>query len=325
MDRLRFFLPVLFLFLPDVSAIAQRDPIALFSCTPLRVEVDLVNLTFNVFDKNQRHVENFQKEDLILYEDEVQQEISLFGKESSPLSIILLLDVSGSLAPFTQQAESLYRLLPAVFESGDEVAVIAFSDSPQVLQDFTPEKKKIRIALERPLLTHEAATHRDEFRYFEGATNINDSVYLASRKLETSAPGKRRVIVLISDGIGNRGDSARATDELKTSAVSLIHIGLGLTSKLRRQSMLINRWIKETGGALLLFSSETELRNNMQSALCKLRSEYGIAYSPSNKKKDGRYRRIRLEVSRHSPYALRSLTIRGPQGYFAPIEMTHHQ
>ena len=325
MEKLRYFLLVLFLFFPAASASAQTDRSPLFSCSPLRVDVDLVNLTFNVFDKNQRHVENLQKRDLILYEDEVQQEISLLGKESSLLSVVLLLDVSGSLAPFAQQAESLYRLLPAVFESGDEMAVIAFSESPQILQDFTLEKKKIRIALERPSLTHETATGRDEFRYFEGATNISDSVYLASRKLEASGPGKRRVIVLISDGIGNRGDSTRAYDELKTSGATLVRIGLGLTTKLRRYSMLINRWIKDTGGASLLFSSEIELRNSIQSALCKIRSEYGIAYSPSNRKKDGKFRRIRMEVSRDSPYALRSLTIRGPQGYFAPIEITRHQ
>ncbi|MFN8005856.1 MAG: hypothetical protein U0V70_02265 [Terriglobia bacterium] len=84
-------------------AVAQTDPLADYSSTPLRVNVDVVNLAFHVFDKNQRQVEDLQKGDLILYEDGVQQEISLFGAESSPLSIIVLLDVSESLAPFSKQ------------------------------------------------------------------------------------------------------------------------------------------------------------------------------------------------------------------------------
>ena len=141
-----------------MPAIAQKDPIALFSSTPFRVDVDLVNVAFNVFDKNQCHVENFQKGDLVLYEDEVRQEISLFGQESTPLSIILLLDISESLAPFIKQVESLNRLMASVFEPGDEVAVIAFSDSPQILLEFTEDKTKISAASERRLCTSLASS-----------------------------------------------------------------------------------------------------------------------------------------------------------------------
>ncbi len=81
----RLSLLILLLFSIAVPAIAQKDPIASFSSTPFRVDVDLVNVAFNVFDKYQRHVENIQKGDLVLYEDEVRQEISLFGQESTPL------------------------------------------------------------------------------------------------------------------------------------------------------------------------------------------------------------------------------------------------
>ena len=58
------------------------------------------------------------------------------------------------------------------------------------------------------------------------------------------------MIVLLSDGMGNRGDSARAYDELRFSGATLMGIGLGLTSKFHRSSMLVNRWIKDTGGYL---------------------------------------------------------------------------
>ena len=324
MNQLRLFLLTLFLSFLAVPAFALEDPISLFSSTPLRVDVDLVNVAFNVFDKNQRHVEHFQKADLVLFEDEVQQKISVFGQENTSLSIILLVDVSESLAPFIKQVESMNRLLPKVFEAGDEVAVIAFSDSPKILQDFTQDTTKIRTALEQPLLASKGAAPMKDSFYFAGATNINDSVYLASKMLEMSGPEKRRMIILLSDGMGNRGDSARAYEEVKTSGAALIGIGLGLTAKFHRTSMLLSHWIKETGGALVLFSPEPELRDNLQSAFGKVRSRYGIAYSPSNKKKDGRYRRIRMEISRNSPYVLRNLTIRGPQGYFAPLEMIQH-
>jgi VWFA-related protein len=312
---------ILILFLTTVPLIAQEDPLSSFPSATLRVDVDLVNVGFNVFDRNKRQVENLQKGDLILYEDEVKQEISILGQESTSLSIILLLDTSESLAPFIRQVESLNRLLPNVLEPGDEVAVITFSDSPKMLLDFTEDKTKVRTALEQRLLLspNGPLKNASDSIYVGGATNINDSVYVASKKFEMSGSEKRKMIVLISDGMGNRGDSFRAYDELRVSGATLMSIGLGVSSKFHRSSMLVNRWIKDTGGALLLYSPEPELRENLQSALRKVRARYGVAYSPSNKKKDGQYRRIRMEVSRNSPYALRNLTIRGPQGYFAPL------
>ena len=74
----------------------------------------------------------------------------------------------------------------------------------------------------------------------------------------------------------------------------------------------------------LITLQNLELRENLQSVFRKVRSRYGVAYSPSNKRKDGQYRRIRMEVSRNSPYVLRNLTIHGPQGYFAPLEIFQH-
>ena len=326
MNQLRLILLILHLLLTAVTAIAQKDSFSLFPSTTLHVDVDLVNVAFNVFDKNHRQVENLQKVDLILYEDEVKQEISLLGEESTSLSIILLLDTSESLAPFIKQVESLNRLLPNVFEPGDEIAVIAFSDSPKMLLDFTEDKTKVRAALERRLLlsSNPPPKNASDSIYIGGATNINDSVYVASKKFEMSGSEKRKMIVLLSDGMGNRGDSGRAYDELRVSGATLMSIGLGLTSKIHRSSLLVNRWIKDTGGALLIYSPEPELRENLESVFRKVRSRYGVAYSPSNKKKDGQYRRIRMEVSRNSPYVLRNLTIRGPQGYFAPLEIFQH-
>jgi Ca-activated chloride channel family protein len=297
----RRFLLIVLLFALPVEVLAKDDPISIFSSTPLRVDVDLVNLAFSVLDKNQCQVQDIKKEDLVLYEDEVKQEISVFAQESAPLSLIVLLDVSGSLAPFTKQVSALTGLLPTILEPGDEAAVIAFSDIPNVLQEFTQEKTKIRCALDLPLSTTKGLFQAKDSVFFNGPTNISDSVYLASRKLEMSGPEKRRVIVLISDGMGNRGDNGRAYDELRTCGATLMSIGLGLTSKFHGYSTLLNRWIKNTGGALVMYSPEPEMERNLQLVFQKVRTRYGIAYSPSNKKKDGKYRRIRMAISLNSP------------------------
>ncbi|MFN8005857.1 MAG: VWA domain-containing protein [Terriglobia bacterium] len=212
--------------------------------------------------------------------------------------------------------------MPRLIEQGDEVALIAFSDTPTLLLDFTEDKNRLGMALEQTLLSAKESASASDAIYFEGSTNINDSVFLASKKLETAGYERRRVIVLVSDGMGNRGESIRASEELKFSGAALLNIGVGLTSKFHRGSMLMHRWIKESGGAMVLYSREAEMHDNLQTAFQRIRSRYGIAYSPSNRKKDGMYRRVRLEIARNSPYALRNLTIRGSHGYFAPLDIS---
>ncbi len=146
----------------------------------LKVDVDLVTLNFSIRDKTRRTVANVHKEDITIYEDEVSQEVSFFDTEPAPLSLIVLLDVSESVRNFSGQVRTASRVLPDLLRDGDEVAVIAFSDLPNLFQEFTGDPRKIRAALQR------AATD------FSGATNVNDSVYLAARKLNAQTGEQRQ-------------------------------------------------------------------------------------------------------------------------------------
>ena len=160
------------------------------SCPILKVDVDLVTLNFSIRDKARRTVSNVHKEDIAIYEDEVSQEVTFFDTEPAPLSLIVLLDVSESVRAFSNQIKAASKVLPDLLREGDEVAVIAFSDLPNLFQEFTDDPRKIRAALQR------AATD------FSGATNVNDSLYLAARKLTCS---NRRTTASNSAGLGWQG------------------------------------------------------------------------------------------------------------------------
>jgi len=302
----------LFCLLPSpLLAQWQASPEA--HASTLKVDVDLVTLNFSIRDKSRRTVGNVQKEDIAIYEDEVSQEVSFFDTEPAPLSLIVLLDVSESVRAFSGQIRTASRVLPDLLREGDEVAVIAFSDLPNLFQEFTSDPRKIRSALQR------AATG------FSGATNVNDSLYLAARKLTAQTGEQRRAILLVSDGKGNRGERERAFEQLKRCGATLLALSIGVTSKLARGPLLLTRWIRETGGQLLFFSSENELKRNLRTALDSVRCQYSAAYVPTNRRRDGSFRRLKVEIASQSPLKARQVVIQGPDGYFAPLESSQQR
>jgi VWFA-related protein len=275
----------------------------------LKVNVDLVTLNFSVRDKAMRAIGNLRKEDISIYEDEVNQEVTFFEAEPAPLSLIVLVDVSASVRAFSNQIKTASKVLPDLLDKGDQVAVMTFSDLPDLFQEFTSDPRRIRWALQR------AATE------FSGATNLNDSVYLAARKLTAQArEPRRRAILLVSDGKGNRGERERAFEQLKDCGAPLVALSLGAKSRLARAPLLLTRWIRETGGQLLSFSSESELKKNLRAALDSVRCQYAAAYVPTNRHRDGSFRHIKVEIAPHSSLISRQVVIEGPDGYFAPVE-----
>ncbi|MSO24238.1 MAG: VWA domain-containing protein [Acidobacteria bacterium] len=293
--------------------VAQRQTPPETHASTLKVDVALVTLNFSIRDNARRTVGTVQKEDIAIYEDEVSQVVTFFDMEPAPLSLIVLLDVSESVRAFSGQIRAASRVLPDLLREGDEVAVIAFSDLPNLFQEFTGDPRKIRSALQR------AATG------FFGATNVNDSLYLAARKLTAQTGKQRRAILLVSDGKGNRGERERAFEQLKDCGATLLALSIGVPSKLARGPLLLTRWIRETGGQLLFFSSENELKTNLRAALDSVRCQYSAAYVPTNRRRDGSFRRLKVELALESPLASRPVVIQGPDGYFAHLESSQQR
>jgi Ca-activated chloride channel family protein len=300
------FLAVLLLLVFDSNITAQTR-LSLSPTEVLKVDVDLVTLSFSVKDKGKRYVRDLTKEDVILLEDEVSQDIIFFDSENVPLSLVVLVDVSESTEPYSKEIEAVSRTIADLLHPKDEAAVIAFSDVPMLLQEFTHNRNRLSDALEE-------ARQR-----FSGATNINDSVYVAAKKLSSLESDRRRVILLISDGKGNRGERERALTELRDSRATLVGIGLGLTSRLFRGAVALSQWVKETGGSLLLYSPERDLRKEVSAAFEQIRSQYAVGYVSSNKNRDGRFRRLRVELSSNSLFSPKCAIIQDLPGYFAPL------
>src|SRR5687767_5570806 len=173
---------------PLSSASAQEvDPTEV-----IRVNTDLVVLDAQVIDKKTRKVFGpLRKEDFIILEENVRQQIAYFGQDQLPLSIVLLLDISGSVRPVIQQIgeganNALRHLKPE-----DEVAVIAFADYPKVIQTFTKDRA----------LTAEKITEASNTALGDG-TMLFEALDRATQEINKGTnPANRRAIIVITDNI----------------------------------------------------------------------------------------------------------------------------
>ncbi|HTC76028.1 MAG TPA: VWA domain-containing protein, partial [Edaphobacter sp.] len=156
----------------------------------IKVETRLVNVALNVMDGNGSPVGGLGREDFAIFEDGKPQKIAVFEKEATtPLSIVLAVDASESvLSSERLEKEAAKHFVNALLREQDELDLMEFSDVVRELVPFTNQKKRIEVGLN-------GIQHGD-------ATALYDAVYLASQRLsETSAAdGRRRVVVLITDG-----------------------------------------------------------------------------------------------------------------------------
>src|SRR6202453_144070 len=181
------------------APIVRRPPVANGPQAPqtneadvptIKVQTRLVNVALNVVDAKGAPVSGLGRDDFQILEDGQPQRIAIFEKESStPLSIVLAIDTSESVLTNERlEKEAAKHFVHALLRDQDELDLMEFADVVREIVPFTNEKKRIEVGL-------------NEMQRGD-ATALYDAVYLASQKLDTTseANGRRRVIVLITDG-----------------------------------------------------------------------------------------------------------------------------
>ncbi len=324
---LRFTLLLLLLHIPAILIYPQAGR-EFSPDEPIKLSTELVVLDVQVLDKKKgQAIGGLRKEDFIVYEDGVKQDIGHFSQDEMPLSIILLLDLSGSVQPYINQIrdgalQALQRLKPE-----DEVALAAFATSAKIVQDFTTDRKLIVGRIEQ---INETA-HVGKFTF------LTEGVYQAAAHLrKASNPVSRRVIIAITDNLTGQfrfiGHSeAEALHELYevggTVCGLLVGGKFGKTfrgvqkvvkyhplSLLLRELTTIESYASKTGGEVLGAGKE-----NMEASLIelieKLRTRYTLSYTPTNKKRDGKFRRIKVKVSPQAVEREGGLVVLSRRGY----------
>jgi Ca-activated chloride channel family protein len=269
------------------------------------VSADAVRLDVAVTTAEGRYVPGLTAEDFQIYEDGVPQTVTNFTSESTPVSIVLLLDVSSSIHPSIDGIKSgAYRFVGGMRE-GDVMLVGFFNHKLWFTADFT----------------HDAVVLAREIRAMRasGMTALYDAI-LASVNVLSTISG-RKALVLFADGDDSRpaaeGSVASRADAFEAGKISDASIyTVGFRGR-RAAGRGVNRGFmrtlaRESGGLAFFPKSPSELVDSFERIQRELHSQYQLAYTPSNRQHDGSWRTIEVHIA-----GAEHLRVRTRQGYYA--------
>ena len=299
----------------------------------VRVETDLTNILFTAVDKNKRFITEVRKEDIRVTEDGVPQEIFSFERQTDrPLSLALLIDTSISeelTLPAEKRAAAAF-VDAVVRPDKDEVAVISFTGESTLEQGLTNNTSRVRRALERVEFVPPAGyigggtvtgtpPISGTNNSIAGSTAIWDSVWVTSEDVLSQTSDKtRRAIILLTDGedTSSRKKMSEAIDRAIKNDVVIYAIGIGDRVQYGIDEGSLKKVAERTGGRAFFPDDESELRAAFAQIQLELRSQFLVAYSPTNKNRDGSFRKVQIEVA-NPDLRKQSLRLNYRQGYFA--------
>jgi VWFA-related protein len=282
----------------------------------LKINVELVQLFFNVKDKHGALIPNLTKDNFDLLEDGQPQTIKYFKAESDlPLTLGILLDTSGSQRRVLDMEKEVGgSFLESTLRPKDEAFVISFGTDIELLQDFTSSVSRLKHAL------NDASMNAGGVGCAGGpigpqgpipcgsngqrGTALYDAVYLASHD-ELSHEVGRKAMILLTDG-EDEGSKLKIKDAIeaaqKADAICYVLLiadrgfygglgGLGYNGPSEMKKLT-----QETGGRVIDVGNKIEkLRDAFDQISRELRSQYNIGYTPTNANRDGSFRKVDIK------------------------------
>ena len=280
----------------------------------VRVETNLTSIFFTAADSNKRFINNLKREDVRVLEDGQPQEIFTFQQNLDlPLSIAILIDTSRSEERTLPDEKAAARsFIEAVMHpERDEAAIVSFTGDVTLEQGFTGNLDRLRRAIDRVefvppsgyigggVVVGGTPPISDQNQMLAGSTAIWDAVWASSNELlAISADNARRAIILLTDGEDtiSQVKMHEAIERAQKADALIYAIGIGDSYQGGVDAGSLRKITEQTGGRAYFPKSESELRSAFVQIQRDLREQYLVAYSPSNKARDGSYRRIQIEV-----------------------------
>ncbi len=274
----------------------------------MNVEMTLVNV--DVTDSRNNSVASLNKESFRVYEDGVEQQISAFSSEDVPISIGLILDVSGSMGnKFDRAREAAVQFLRTA-NPRDEFFLVTFRDRAELTNRFTSNIEELET--------------RIMFTMAGGRTALLDAVYVGLDQIR-NAHNSRHALLIISDGGDNHSlyNESDIRNALKESDCQLYAMGIfdhyiGRTTEEHYGWVLLSELVETTGGRVFPVSNLTDLPDIASKIGMELRNQYVLGYKPP----DTRHNRgwLKIKVKLNAPKGLPPVKIYAKSGYYAPAE-----
>ncbi len=265
-----------------------------------------VRLPIAVVDKGSRFVVDLKQEDFEIYEDKVKQEdvVSFIAQTNLPLDIALLMDTSNSVKPKLKfQRDAAVSFLQTVLRPRvDRALFLSFNSDIELQQDYTNRIDLLSSAI-------------DKVKAY-GETRLYDAVYRICEEKMLAPDGRRRAIVLITDGEDTASDhSLEETINLALRAETVIFVisnkaagffGVQAGQVDSGEDKILKKLAEDTGGRAFFTGTTIELEKGFANVTKELRSQYLIAYSPSNTNFDGKTRQIEVRIPGKKDFKVRT-------------------
>ena len=268
-----------------------------------RLNANTVNVDVAVLDNNGHFIPKIPQGNFRILEDGVPQQISNFGQSEAPMTICMLIEFSGRFQQFyswgwQETLEASYGFLQTL-KPDDNVAVVAYDMHPTILSDFSPDKRKAEEAMSRLRIPGFS-----ESNLFDATTDMADRM---------SGIDGRKAILLIASGLDTFSkitfDTARK--KLQEAGVPLYTISILQAARIMAESRgmgpiaemdflqadnEMRTFAKETGGQSFFPRFIAEYPSIFRQIEESLKNQYSLAYHPTNIAKDGKFRRIKVEL-----------------------------
>ncbi len=248
-----------------------------------------------VTDKSGHHVSGLSKPDFILLDDGQPQEIETFDATDSPLAVILILDISGSMLSKLDDARRAAHAFVNAVKPTDELGLYTFNSSIVGSVDLTVDRALLHAAIDdaRP----------------EGETALYDVTAAALRRLKSLR--HRKAVVLFTDGEDNRSRlSVKQVIEMaRASDVSIFSAAQGVAESKTIMTFL-NRLAEESGGQSFFIGDIEKLSDVFGTILTDLKSQYFFTYTPKAGLKPRTWHQIQVRLKRPG------LLVRAKKEYF---------
>jgi VWFA-related protein len=291
-----------------------RDEVPQDSDEVIKVETNLTNIFFTAADRNKRFVSTLKAEDVRVLEDGQPQQIFTFQQNVDlPLSLAILIDTSASeerTLPDLKAAAQAF-LENVIRPAKDEAAVISFTGEVTLEQSFTGSVERLRRAIDRVefvppsgyvgggVVVNGTPPISGTNQSLAGSTAIWDAVWVTSDEvIRDSAEHTRRAIILLTDGVdtSSRMKMHEAIEHAQKVDALIYAIGIGDRYTFNVEEGTLRKVAERTGGRAFFPSNERDLQDAFAQIQRDLREQYLVAYSPSNKARDGSYRKIEIQV-----------------------------
>lgn len=265
----------------------------------IRSDVNRVFIPTTVTDSYGRPIQGLRKQDFRLWEDGVEQGLSEFFTEDGPISVGVVLDISGSVKNKLRQAQRAVREFLHLSAPHDEFFLVTFKDNPELVRGFTTNPEDIEADF--------AAAHPS------GWTALYDAIVLGVNHMKRASLN-RRVLLILSDGGDN---NSRYTEGEIRSLVREADVRI-FSISMESHTPVLDRLANDSGGRAYQVHDLDNLPEAAAALSAEAHAEYVLGFTPPERQRDGKYHSVKVEVLQYA--GEQPLHVSWRRGYYGPVE-----